>query len=163
MDPESIRNQTKSFPQEVTDTMRNDTISLHLTEPQASRSASTMCRLSRNGHNRTSWPGVHFIIDQMSESLIVNWSNENKVLKLLATVRVKHDLITVFLVTRFMNFNSLLFHVEWSKRSSVFLETALECSHLTDEGFDDVTDCHSGRNTVRINDHVWDDTIHCER
>jgi hypothetical protein len=99
----------------------------------------------------------------MSESLIVNWSNENKVLKLLATVRVKHDLITVFLVTRFMNFNSLLFHVEWSKRSSVFLKTALECSHLTDEGFDDVTDCHSGRNTVRINDHVWDDTIHCER
>ena len=143
MDSESIRHQAKPFSQEVTDTVRNDAISFHFTKSQTSCSTSTMRWLSGNGHNRTSRSGIHFIIDQVSQSLVVNWANENKVLKFLATVRVEHDLISVLLVARFMNFHSLLLKVECSEGSSVFLETALECSHLTDEGFDDVTDCHS--------------------
>lgn len=163
MDSESIRHQAKPFPQEVTDTVRNDAISFHFTKSQTSRSTSTMSWLPCNGHNRTSRPSIHLIIDQMSQSLVVNWTNENKVLKFLATVRVEHDLISVLLVARFMNLHSLLLKVESSERSSVLLETTLKSSHLTDKSFDDVTDCHSGGDTVRIDDHVWDNTIHCER
>lgn len=99
----------------------------------------------------------------MSQSLIVNWANENKILQLLPTVWIEHHLITIFLIPESMNLLSLVLHIKWSERSRVFTKSSLQSSHLTDQCLDHMPDCHSGRNTVRIDNHIRYDSVHCER
>ena len=80
VDSEQIWNQEKSLSEEITDTVRNDAVPLHFTESQTSGPASSVGRLSGYGHHRPSGSGVHLIVDQMSQSLIVNRTDEDQIL-----------------------------------------------------------------------------------
>lgn len=118
--------------------------------------------LPSNGYNWTSGPCIHFIINQMSQSLIINGTDENGVLKFLTTVRVEHDLISILLIPETVNLFCFLLHVKWSEWSSILKESTLQSRHFSDQRLDNVPDCHSRRNAMRINDHVRNNTIHCE-
>lgn len=143
--------------------MRNDTISLHFTKSKTSRTTSSMCRLSGNRNNRTSRPCIHLIIYQMPKSLIVNWTNKNRILQLFTTVRIEHHFITILLITESMDLFSFVLHVKGSEWGSVFTKSSLQSSHFTNQCLNNVTNCHSGGNTVRIDDHIGDNSVHGER
>ena len=80
MDAELIGHQEESFSKEVTDSMRNDAVSLHLSETQTSCPTSSVGGLSGESYNWSSGTCVHLIIDQMSQSLVVDGPDEDEIL-----------------------------------------------------------------------------------
>ncbi len=84
MDPELVRNQEEPLSEEVADAVRDDAVSLHFSEPETSSPASPMGGLASDCHHRSSLPGVHLIIDQMSQPLVVDGSDEDEILKSFA-------------------------------------------------------------------------------
>lgn len=143
--------------------MRNDTIPFHFSKSKTSSTTSPMCRLSGDGNNRTSGPCIHFIINQMSQSLIVDRTNKNRIFQLLPTVRIEHHFIPVLLITESMDLLGLILHIKWSEWSSIFTKPALQSSHLPDQCLNHMTNRHSGRNAVRIDYHIGHDPVHGER
>jgi len=112
--------------------MRYDTVSLHFTESQTSCTTSSVCRLSGDCYDRTSRPCVHFIIDQMSQSLVVNWTNENRILEFFTTIRIEHNFVSILLISETVDLFRFLLHVKWSEWGSILKELAFQCSHLAD-------------------------------
>lgn len=56
--------------------MRKYAVSLHLPETKATASAPTMSWLACNGNNCTSSTSIHFVVDQVAQSLVENRPNE---------------------------------------------------------------------------------------
>jgi hypothetical protein len=73
--------QEQSFPQKVADSMRNNAIPFHFSKTKTPCSTSAVSWLSGDGNYRSSLPCIHFVIDQMSQSLIVDGSNKKQILQ----------------------------------------------------------------------------------
>lgn len=124
MNAEQVRHLEQSLLQELADTMGQNAVSLHLTETKAAASASTMGGLSGNGHHSASGPGVHFVIHQVSQSLVEDGPDEDEVLQVFARVGVEHDLVTISLVPAPVDVVGFVLHVEGPEGSGILLELA---------------------------------------
>lgn len=121
-----------------------------------------MSWLAGNCDYWSSLPCIHLIVNQMSQSLIVDRANENEIFKSFSWVGVEHKLVTIFLIACLMNLLCFFLHIKGSKRSGVFRKSALDCRKLGYQALNAMTDGHSRRNTVRINNHIRHDAINCE-
>src|ERR1700692_1958274 len=84
--------------QEASNTMRNHTITFHLSETETSITATTLHRLSRQDLHRTSCARMDLVVHHMFETLVVRGAEINLRLELSACVAVVHDLKTSGLV-----------------------------------------------------------------
>jgi hypothetical protein len=114
---ELVRNQEQPFSQEVADSMRDDAVALHLAEAQTACPAPAVGGLASECHNWSPSPGIHLIIDQMSQSLVVNGPDEDKILQSFTGIGVEHEFISIFLVTSAVHLLGLALHVERPKGS----------------------------------------------
>ena len=73
-------------------TMGDHAITLHLSESQASISASTFSRLLVQILKFSSSSGMNLVVDHMSQSLVVSRSDEDLGFELLTSERIEHDL-----------------------------------------------------------------------
>lgn len=142
--------------------MGNNTVSLHLSEPQSSSPTPPVSGLPGDGNDRASWSSIHLVIHQVSQPLIKDRANENQVLQLLATVRIEHHLIAVLLVPKTMHLLSFHLHVERPERCSILAESAFQGCHFSHQCLDDVPNGHSGRDAMRVDDHIGHYSVHCE-
>ena len=107
MDGKLIRYHKESLSQKVTYSMRDNTISLHLSEPKSASSTSAMSRLPRNGNNGPSRPRINFVVDHMPEALVIDGPNKDEIIHHFSSVRVGHPLIPIFLILHIMDILSL--------------------------------------------------------
>ena len=128
VDPELVTHDEQSFSKEFADPMGNDAISLHLSEAKPTCSASAVSRLTGECHHWSSAPGIHLIVYQVPQTLVVNRSNKQQIAKLLTRVRVKHDLVSELLIACLMELFGLLFDMEATEGSGVVREPSLDGS-----------------------------------
>lgn len=121
-----------------------------------------MRRLTSQSNDHSSASRVHFIIDQVTKPLIVNRTYKDQILKGLACVRIEHPLIAVALESCTMELTSLLQHVEVRERGGVFTEIATNGCDFGSEALKQVTNSHSRRNAVRINNEIRHDSFNSE-
>lgn len=96
---ELIWNTKCSLFKEITSTVSNNTISFHLTETETTTTRTTMCRLTNNSYNRSSWSRIHLIIDQMSESLIEGGPEVDLCCETHACIWIVKHFVSVSLIT----------------------------------------------------------------
>lgn len=94
-----VGNVAESFLQELRSTYRNRSVTvgdhavtLHLSEPQTTVSASTLSRLLVEVLEFASGSGVNLVVDHVSQSLVVGRPDEDLGLQLLPGERIEHDL-----------------------------------------------------------------------
>lgn len=104
MDSVSVRYIAKSFLQEFGGTMRDHTITLHLSEPKTSITTSSLGRLLVQVLELSSCTSVDLVVDHMLESLVVSRSQKDLAFEHLSSERVVNSLVTMFLVTKLMHF-----------------------------------------------------------
>lgn len=82
--------------------MGNQAIPFHLTHSQSPISCSAFHRLACEHSNRTPRTGVYFIIDEVLQSLVESWAQENLGVDCPPGVSRVHDFVAVTVVTEFM-------------------------------------------------------------
>jgi hypothetical protein len=161
MDSVLVRNIHGSFFQEASSTMRDHAISFHLSESETTITRSTLSWLSCQDLGWTSASRVHLVSDHMLKSLIVGWTQENEDFLFLSCETVVHNLITVSLVTQVMELSSNirnLLATEWSGISRCTIKSRF----LRQKALNQMTNCHTRRDSVRVDDQVWNNTFSSE-
>lgn len=62
-----------------------------------------------------------------------------------------------------MNLIRFVLHVKRSKRSGILLKFTFQGSHFGNQALNYMPNSHTRWNTVRINNHIRNDSIHSER
>lgn len=131
VDPEQVWHQEQSFTKEVTNSMRDYTVSFHLSKTKSTCPASAMSRLPSDCDYRPTWTSIHFVIDKMPQSLVVDRTNEYQILQSLTWIRIHHKLVPITLVSRLMQLFCLNLHAEVPERCRVLREPASNNSHFS--------------------------------
>ena len=76
-------------------------------------------------------------------------------------MRVEHGFVAVLLVPCFMEIVSVDAHVEIIEWSSI-LGFAVDSRNFAHQALDDVADCHSGRDAMRVDNHIRNHALHVE-
>jgi hypothetical protein len=162
MDSILVRHIHGSLFQEASSTVRDHAISFHLSESETTISGSTLSWLSCQDLGWTSSSRVHLISDHMLKSLIVSWTQEDEHFLFLSCETVVHNLITVSLVTQVMELISNFRNLLATERSGIS-SCAIKRRFLGQEALNQMTNCHTRWNSVRVDDQVWNNTFSCER
>ena len=104
---------------------------------------------------------MDLVTDHMLQALIVSRIEEDHDLKALACKAIVHHFVAVALIAQAMQLvrdvlDSLA--LEWSSISFVTVERG----DFTEDGFNQVTNRHTRRDSVRIDNHVWYHTLASE-
>ena len=101
---------------------------------------------------------MRLIIYHVLETLIEHGTDENTGLKLFAGQAVVHDLVSIGLVSNLLQLLADILHVKLAKRSSVAKESKTH-KRLTKNSLLELSNRHTRRNCVWINDDIWSNTI----
>lgn len=142
--------------------MRDHAVTLHLSESETAITRSTLCGLSREDLCRSTASRVDLVTHHMLQALIVSRVQEYHDFHALTSESVVHDLVAVPLVTQAMQLVRDVVNCLPLERGGITLVT-VETGHLTEDGFDHVTNGHTGGDSVRIDNHVRNDTFDRER
>jgi hypothetical protein len=158
----AVRDVEESLLQEPGRPVRDHAVALHLTESKATVTSSSLSRLSCQNLSGTSTSRVDFVAHHMLQTLIVGRTQEDHDLKLLASEAIVHDFVSVSLVAQGVQLarNEVdRLSLEWR---GVALVTVKTC-HFAENALDQMTNRHSRRNSVRIDNHVRVHTLDRER
>lgn len=98
----------------------------------------------------------------MLQSLIVSGSQENENFKLFTSEPVVHDFVSVSLVAKCVQISSNLVHGLETEGSSIS-ELTIKRTSLRQDAFNQMANCHTRWDSVRVNDQVRDHTFSCKR
>lgn len=158
----AVRDIEQALFKETSGTVRDHTITLHLSESEATVTCSTLSGLSRENLGRSTTSRVDLIAHHMLQALIIGRVQEDHHFHALASEAVVHDLVTIPLVAQAVQLVRDVVDCLALERRGISFVT-VETGHLTEDGFDHVTDSHTGWDSVRVDNHVRNDTLHSER
>ena len=139
--------------------MGNHTITFHFSKPETSITWSALSWLACQYLHWASTSWMHLVINHVLQSLIKSGTQENHYLHLLASEAVVHHLVASQLVSEAVQLSwdrlNCIFWLRVLERCSIALMT-FQGSHFGWKTLNQVTNCHSRRNSVRIDDEIWD-------
>jgi hypothetical protein len=161
VDTVAVRDVEKTLFEEAGRSMRDHTVTLHLSETQTSISGSSFGRLSGQDLCGSSTSSVDLISDHMLKPLIEGGSEEDKHIELLSSESVVHGLVSMSLVAELLELlrdivDSLA--LEGCRIALISVETG----DFTEHTLNQMTNSHTGWNSVRVHNHVRNDTLHSE-
>jgi len=138
--------------------MRNHAVTFHFSESETTISRSTFSWLSCEDLNWTSSSWVHFVTDHVLKTLVISGAQEDKYLKLLACKAIVHHLVSITLVTQVVEVCCNV--VYWlAAKWSCITKDSIESASLGKNTFNQMANCHSGWNSVRIDNQVGHDAL----
>jgi hypothetical protein len=145
--------------------MSKKRISFHLSESNSTLLLSTFHWLVCKNVYRSSCSGLRFVRDHVSKSLIIDTSHVYIDFHLISKYSGHHCFITIVVIAVLHKFfseeiDSIVVLVFF--KSFCVYEFSIQTSTFTSEGFDKHTNCHSGWESVRIDNDIWSYTIFSE-
>mmetsp|Transcript_20952 Transcript_20952/g.45839 ORF Transcript_20952/g.45839 Transcript_20952/m.45839 type:complete len:286 (+) Transcript_20952:905-1762(+) len=140
----------------------DDAVTLHLSEPQATVSCSSLHRLPCQDLQGPSCSRVDLEVHHVLEALVVGGVEEDLSLKLAACVPVVHDLPASALVAQLVQRLRDVLHCHVREGGGVTL-IAHQSSNLGHERLHQVPDGHARRNGVWVDNQVGHDALRGER
>lgn len=148
--------------QEAARAVTNHAVALHLAETKTAVSRPTLGRLSCQDLGRASGPRVDLITYHMLQALVIGRTQEDHHLKLLACEPIVHHFIAVPLIAKLVELRANVVNSLVLERRRVTFVTIQRCD-LTQNTFNQMTNRHTRRDSVRVHDHVGDEAFNSER
>ena len=90
------------------------------------------------------------------------WDLKDLCIKLTTSMWIVHNFITSFLITKVMKLLKHFINCNIQERCSISFFSP-ETGNLTSQTLYKMTDCHTRRNTMRINDKIRYNSLNCKR
>lgn len=158
----AITHIVQTLLQEPWTSVTNHAVSFHFTESKSTVAWPTFSWLPCQNCSFTSWSRVNFIAHHVLKSLVISWTQEDHHLQLLSSEAIVHGFITISLVASLMKFSRDKIDslpTKWSRITFVTRQTAKFWQNTLNQ----VANRHSWRNSVRINNHVWNYAFYRKR
>jgi len=141
--------------------VRDHTVTLHLAEAETTVARTTFGRLSSQDLCRAPASRVDFIRHHMLQSLVEGWPEEDHHLETLACEARVHDFVAVSLVAeRVQHAGHKLNRLSAERCRIAFI--AVETDYFREQTLDQMTNRHSRRDSVRVDNHVRVDSLYGE-
>ena len=142
--------------------MRHHTVTFHLAETESTVTGTTFGWLARQDLCRTAASRMDLIADHMLQALVIGRIEEYHDLHSLSSEPVVHDLVAVSLVAQVVQLvRNVLYGLPLERRGVSFV--TVQTGNLAENSFDQVTNGHTRRDGVWVDNHVWHDALHSER
>ena len=148
--------------QEAARTVRHHAVALHLSETKTAVTGATLGGLAGQDLSRSSGARVDLVSNHVLKTLVVGRAQEDHDFQLLASEPVVHHFVSVALVPKLVKLVAHLVNGLILERRGVTL-IAVKRGCLGEDTLDQVTDCHAGRDSVRVHNHVWVNALTSER
>lgn len=138
--------------------MRQQRITFHFTETDTTGTLPALDWLMGEIVDRPSCTHLILVADHVTQTLVKHHAQVYVAVQFFARNAAVHWLISVVLIasqlqllTEMINGLLLLTELEWRR----VLRNAMQCTSLSSHRLDKLTDGHTGRESVRIDDDVW--------
>ena len=154
VDSECVAHVEQALFEERGSAVRDHAIALHFSESQPTISRTTFDWLAGEDLQWSARTGVDFVVDHVSQTLVVCRTQEDLCCEFLACVAVVHDLEAALLVAEVLQDLADGGDRDFGERRSVaFL--ASEGGDFREQALDQMRNRHSRWDGVRVNDDIW--------
>lgn len=105
---------------------------------------------------------MDLVTHHMLQALVIGRTQEDHNLELLARKPIVHHFISVPLITELVQLRANVVNCLVLERRRITFVTVQRCD-LTQNTFNQMTDSHTRRDSVRVNDHVGNEALNRER
>jgi hypothetical protein len=102
------------------------TISLHLSEPETTSPASSLCGLPCEINHRPDTPTVLLVVDHVFQALVVDGANEDRGLNLLSGLAIVQDFVALGFIIVFLKLFKDRIHVDLAETGAVAKESQFQ-------------------------------------
>ena len=161
MDSVAVGHIEEPLLQEPSRSMTNHTVSLHFSETKSTIPGSSLSWLSCQDLSRSPPSSIDLVSNHMLQSLIVGGTQEDENVQLLTSEPTVHGFVSMALIPQVMQLLRDELNCLALERRSISLIT-IETGHLAEHALHQVTNSHTGGNSVRIDNHVRNHTFNGE-
>jgi len=158
VDTVAVGHVEEALLQEAGSAVRNHAVTFHLSETKTTISGSTFSGLSSENLSGASAARMDLITHHMLQALIVGGVEEDHDLEALASEAIVHHLIAVPLITEVVELVRDVLDGLALEGCCVTL-VSVQTGNLGQDCFNQMTDCHTRGDSVRIDDHIGHNTF----
>lgn len=105
---------------------------------------------------------MDLVTHHVLKPLIIGWIEEDHDLHALSCEAIVHDFVAVALIAQIVQLVRDVLDSLTLERSRIAL-VAVQTGDFTEDGLDQVTNGHTRRDSMRVDNHVWNDALNSER
>lgn len=154
MNPVRIGHLEQALPQKLRRPMRYLTIALHLPKTQSTIPGTPLHRLSHQNLQGATRPRMDLIVHHVLQALIVRGAQEDLRVNFPPCMPIVHDLVPSQVVPILLQEGGDLLHVHSVIERGGITNFPLVGRDFALNALDQVTDCHTGWNSVGVDDDV---------
>lgn len=163
VDAVGIGNFKETLAQELSRSVGDLTISFHLSESETAVAGTTFHGLADEDLDRTSGSRVDLVVHHVLETLVVGRAEKDLSAELATSVAVVEHFVASQVIAVLLQEVRDLLDVDGVVERSGVADFALVGRHFALKAFDQVTNCHTRRNGVRVDDDVGSQALASER